>query len=339
MNRNVYPGNHGQEPTEAQKTLMNSLVEQSLEGAEFTPSWSLFYQDDNLNLMISRGSQCIYSEDGIRKREIEQATPIFALDLVRHLTDETEITADLRQLDSKKPGSKINIKVTDDGVLNAYLGTTNPLADFFGFASEEARAEATGNESMVDVGTGKAVADFAEYVRSITWPDVSVLQGRTLLELLNGVRQKLEDEGAGERFPVEEALEVASTLLTTCSANGELFSSVESIYVTKEHRICIEKDPFDTSYLGKNVSTYISVGTKEPEAGDDCLVSPVLYIMNDGRVIYASAFLPHGPDSDYSQMTPETYDYDKVMTTDIRPATFEDFTLFLAAMQEPREES
>lgn len=334
---NAYPNDHGHEPTEVQLALMDRLIDEKLDLVECAPAWSLFHDDDSLQILISRNSQCLYSDGNIVKREIDNLSPPSAKDFRHHEADEVVVRADLRDEDARTRGSAINIRVTDDGVVNAYLGTAQGTED--DPADREGayiRAEATGNEAMVDVTTGRAIAELAEYVGSLNWridsdSPLSNSEADRLLQLVVEVQKGLKKEGWDERFSDEEAAQVANRLLATCTAQGRPFCVVGKAFATADHSVSIEIDPFDTSYLGKDVIKSIGAG---PRGGGDELAKPHLYYMNDGRIIYTSVFLPSGPDADYSKITPAAYDYERIVNAEIRPATFDDFATFLAAMQE-----
>jgi hypothetical protein len=328
--------NYNNEPTQTQTALFNHLIGQSLENREFALSWDISYEDDKLYMDIRRDSQCLYSNGTVQKIDTDEEVPITAYDVFSKTSDETYIEINFRHLEPTKIGSKITIKVRGDGYLGAFPGARKGFADGFGVASRTLFNEASGNEPMPSEHVGKAIQKFTEIIGGINLDSATAEQQASIFKAAGYIGLTLSNEFTdpyAPRLSEQVGKTLAGNLVKLVAVKGRLWTSIKKSYRTDNYLVDIEKDPFQSDIFGSNVSGYISVCEyiDEKTLADKGFI----YLMNDGRIIFSSAFLPDGPDEDYSKISAQALYYEGVKNAVVREVTADDLTYFLIALQEP----
>jgi hypothetical protein len=306
MSREDIPG--GYEDGEADEDLiafqLDAAVEKYLNGATGVLSWTLQYStinkeaDEGITISAVNSKKWVYVD---RRRWLDvdkdaNASPLTSPAIYRQETNATVMEVNLYKKDPYLLGSRIVLLATHSGVIAGYRARRkhtfmNLLED-----AGALQARMTGHKPMVDREVGEELQKAFRFFENERYKDLSEDDQRMLEESFYKIDEYLDYSKGQDLFDEQVAANLATTINSTTETYGSEYSGC-TIKVTTENdnEYELAVDPNETDGLGINVRKYIH-WDHGFDPGDE-KSRPVIYYMNDGRLIYMSELTGEGPDA------------------------------------------
>ena len=251
-------------PRSATGRLLVDLVEDELRGKEVLSTWKAELETDDVAVGFIRLKHGTYQDGMVHPLELDDNAGDSIADFMAGKDNHVFVDIEYKDVPKDHYGSRLNIKLRDDGKACGVLSKAGQAQDIFGLVHTEFETTGMASEpklSAFALDNLKSLAMLgAKLDSSVPTYDEEI----EIYELTDDILHEVHDtEEEADNAPESLRFEVASALIDYCEFSGDPKIGLTVRHESDDQLLQIDCDPLDGGYLMGDTRMSLTLGHPE----------------------------------------------------------------------------